>query len=428
MSEAFDQDLDGDSPLDKTRSPQAILTALALGALVLGALSGLGMSLHYVPTPEGAHGSIRSIHDEIPGGAWIRSAHIWSMHTAVFATLSAIIATLFRGSFRAGGRFNWWSALALFGVTCALGLTGELLPWSRQAVTATEVRTGLVEQTPVLGQTIHRSVLGAPEISAPTLTRFHVLHTQLLPLLLIAVVTWRLRALRRLAPAKPRPSVFEATTFFLGCAFIGWRAIQGPEPTVGFVHVDGEAAFEARPEWHFLWLNGLIERVPGSLATAAGVYFPSLLALALVALPFLDRSRAKRMPHLAVLVSASLLGIVIVGLSAAQAMELEAPEPTIRSSVEWDDELRLGYQLVRREGCIECHVHEQDGVSLGDPEDEDWPTLIDLADADVDGIQETLLFPPDDMPAYPHLSTEEQLAIGRFLVQLEKDQRAARSR
>ena len=52
-------------------------------------------------------------------------------------------------------------------VVIALGITGELLPWTEQAVHATEVRTSLLGEAPVLGETMRDAVLGSDVVAGP---------------------------------------------------------------------------------------------------------------------------------------------------------------------------------------------------------------------------------------------------------------------
>jgi quinol-cytochrome oxidoreductase complex cytochrome b subunit len=86
--------------------------------------------------------------------------------------------------------------LALLLLTVGANFTGYLLPWDQLAYWAITVGTGLVEYIPFVGKWIQTVILGGPEVGATTLLNFYGLHIALIPIGLLAIMSfhfWRVR-------------------------------------------------------------------------------------------------------------------------------------------------------------------------------------------------------------------------------------------
>lgn len=108
-----------------------------------------------------------------------------------------------------------------------------------------------------------------------------------------------------------------------------------------------DTSYLPRPEWYFRFLFQLLKYFPGNLEVIGVVVIPTLLGLALLALPFLDSHRfrhfSKRLP---VVGATAFVAISVLGLSVASYLE----EPPPAESVPGDPTAYL-YTF----NCAGCH-------------------------------------------------------------------------
>ena len=398
-----------------------VLAFAAFTALVVQMLGGLALSFHYVPTTDAAHASLAALEQDHKYGVSMRALHWLGASAVVGLVLLHLFAAFVAGDHKKPGRGAWVTGVLILFVVLGFGITGELLPWTEQAVQATEVRTGLLARAPE-GELIRQAVLGGAEIAEPTLTRFHVLHIVVLPIVLIGLIVSHARARRRIGgPAFVSFGQATAGLFVAAGLAYGARELRAP---LGSVHVAGESGFEAWPEWYFLWLNKLLKVFPPELEAIPAFWIPNGLAVLLLALPFVDLRRARdwRDRPLSILAATALV-LALVGLSVANLRDRPDNEPRPPYDLSWNASERLGYALVRREGCLECHQLHAGGRTFG-IEKHDAPDLDDL-DPGMP-LDELIAIVKDaeqelgtlDMPAFDHLPEEGLRAIGLYLKRL----------
>ncbi len=413
---------------DAVESPRAswreVLAFAAFAAIVLQMLGGAALSFHYVPSTDAAHASLLALEQDHKYGVSLRALHWVGASAVVGLVLVSLLAAFLAGDHKRPGRAAWISGVLIGFVVIGFGITGELLPWTEQAVFATEVRTSLLGKAPS-GDVLREAVLGGDAIAEPTLTRFHVLHVVVLPLVLVALLVWHARA--RIRIGRPRfvsvPQALAAVLVTAGLAF-GARELRAP---LGAMFVDGDAGYEAWPEWYFLWLNKLLKVFPGELESLPAFWIPNGLALLLLLLPFIDlrAERSWRRRPLAVLLA--ITGVLtLTGLSIANHLERPVNAPTLPYALDLTPIERHGYALMRQQGCMECHALERDGVRYGET-DHEAPLLDDMEGTlPVDEIArivqdaERELGTPD-MPAFDHLPWEGLRAIALFIKRLNPD-------
>lgn len=420
-----DADKSGGAAVPQIRTGwREVLAFAAFTAITVQLLGGIALSFHYVPTTDAAHASLLALEQDHKYGVSMRALH-WLGGSAVVGLVLLHLFTAFvAGDYKKPGRGAWVTGVLVLFVIVGFGITGELLPWTEQAVQAAEVRTGLLARAPE-GELIRTAVLGGTEIAEPTLTRFHVLHTIVLPMVLVGLIVVHVRARRRIG----RP---QFVTFGQACAGLlvaaglayGARELRAP---LGSVHVAGESGFEAWPEWYFLWLNKLLKVFPPELEAIPAFWIPNGLALLLLALPFLDFRKARdwRDRPLAILAATAVV-LALVGLSVANLRDRPDNDPRPPYDLSWNASERLGYALVRREGCLECHRITAGDQTFG-VEKHDAPNLDDL-DPGMP-LDELIAIVKDaeqelgtlDMPAFDHLPDEGLRAIGLYLKRLNPE-------
>lgn len=124
-----------------------------------------------------------------------------------------------------------------------------------------------------------------------------------------------------------------------------------------------DSAYIPRPEWYFLFLFQMLKYFPGRIEWIGTTILPGIAVLALLLLPFYDRSpfRYWRKRKLAVFVmSAVVIGIVALTIVAAVTTP---PQEETALATTLPDKILLGQDLYSV-NCVECHGAEGEGGEI----------------------------------------------------------------
>jgi quinol-cytochrome oxidoreductase complex cytochrome b subunit len=259
--------------------------------------TGLALTVYYVPHPAAAYRSMKDLEFAVAFGGLLRNAHRWAAHGMVAVVFLHLCRVFFTGAYKPPREFNWVVGVGLLLLTLGLSFTGYLLPWDQLAYWAITVGTGIVAYFPLVGPGLTYLLLGGHEIGAATLLRFYVLHCLILPLLatlLLALHFWRVRkdggisaptrSLGRRVPAWPHLVFRELLLLVVVVAAVNVAALAFDAPLEEIADPT-RTPNPARAPWYFLGLQELVHHG----ARLGGVVVPSVLVLALLALPYLDR-------------------------------------------------------------------------------------------------------------------------------------------
>lgn len=153
-------------------------------------VTGILLTIYYVPTPDHAYDSVQYITTQVTAGWLIRGLHHWGASAMVLLTVLHMLRVIFYGAYKFPREMTWFSGVALLIIVLGFGFTGYLLPWDQKAYWATTIGTRIAEVTPVVGKWFLRIMRGGEELSAVTLARFFGTHVWILPaaLMLLLVV------------------------------------------------------------------------------------------------------------------------------------------------------------------------------------------------------------------------------------------------
>ena len=124
-----------------------------------------------------------------------------------------------------------------------------------------------------------------------------------------------------------------------------------------------DSSYVPRPEWYFLFLFELLKYFPGQIEWVGTTLLPGIAILALLLLPFYDKSpyRFWRKRKFAVtLMSLMVTGIIALTIMAA-ASTPEQEESLLASSI--SDQIIAGQDLYSIQ-CVECHGAEGEGGEI----------------------------------------------------------------
>jgi quinol-cytochrome oxidoreductase complex cytochrome b subunit len=164
------------------------LGSATLFLLVLQAVTGIFLTVYYVPSPDHAYESIQYIMTGVTFGWLIRGIHHWGATLMVVSVFLHMLRTFYMAAYKYPREFTWITGVLLLLATLGMGFTGYLLPWNQRAYWATTVGTEIPGTAPLIGSFIERILRGGAELSAVTLARFFSLHIWFLPALILLVL------------------------------------------------------------------------------------------------------------------------------------------------------------------------------------------------------------------------------------------------
>lgn len=166
-------------------------------------VTGILLTIYYVPTPDHAYDSVQYITTQVPAGWLIRGLHHWGASAMVVLTALHMLRVLLHGAYKYPREITWFSGVALLLLVLGFGFTGYLLPWDQKAYWATTVGTRIAGVAPLVGDAILRVMRGGPELSAVTLARFFGAHVWILPGGLLTLLVVHLYLVIRIGISAP---------------------------------------------------------------------------------------------------------------------------------------------------------------------------------------------------------------------------------
>jgi quinol-cytochrome oxidoreductase complex cytochrome b subunit len=151
-------------------------------------VTGILLTIYYVPTPDHAYDSVAYITTQVPAGWFIRGLHHWGASAMVILSGLHLLRVFFYGAYKYPREVTWLSGVFLLLIVIGFGFTGYLLPWDQKAYWATTVGTEIAGAAPGIGLWILRIMRGGEELSAVTLARFFGVHVWVLPAALLVLL------------------------------------------------------------------------------------------------------------------------------------------------------------------------------------------------------------------------------------------------
>ncbi|MFB9859874.1 menaquinol-cytochrome c reductase cytochrome b subunit [Salinicoccus siamensis] len=165
---------------------------------VIQVLSGMFLTMYYVPDIVNAWNSVYYLQHDVAAGLIVRGMHHWGASLVVVMIFLHTLRVFFTGSYKAPRELNWVVGVLLFLVMLGLAFTGYLLPWDMKALFATKVGLEIAESVPFVGEWIKTLLAGDEQIiGAQTLTRFFAIHVFFLPAALFVLMAIHFIMIRR---------------------------------------------------------------------------------------------------------------------------------------------------------------------------------------------------------------------------------------
>lgn len=379
-----------------------VFGSASITLLMIQIVTGIGLSLVYVPSAGEAYESLLFLNYQQPLGWFIRALHYYAGSGMVVLVLAHMTQVFLHGAYKYPRELTWVLGVVL--LVCLMGMffTGQILRWDPDAYWGLAVAGSMAGRVPGLGPEAVRLVLGGEVIGGGSLSRFFALHVFVIPGVLLGALAVHLwLVLRSGISAPPVPGqVVDPRTYdgeyreelkrgvpFFGDALVkdilfsalvvivvvGMAAILGPkgpseppDPTA--------AGANPRPEWPFLWLFAMLALSPPDAETAIMLVFPVVLIIALLLIPLIS-NRGERAPSrrpvavLLVIVAYAALGVLTYeGATApwSPTMTAWSSDAVPVSMVERGTPAQLQGALVfQNKNCRNCHALEGIGGRRG---------------------------------------------------------------
>jgi len=431
-----------------------VFGSASLTLLLVQILTGIGLSMVYVPAADKAYASLLHLDYVQPGGWFLRALHYYAGSGMVVLVLAHMTQVFLHGSYKYPRELTWCLGVLLLLCTLGMFFTGQVLRWDPDAYWGLAVGGSMAGRVPVLGPEVVQLVLGGQIIGGESLSRFFALHVFIIPgalLTFLAIHLWLVLKCGISDPPVPGqvvdPATYDETYHtevkktgvpFLGdamlkdalfsalaviivvtiAAVVGPKGPTGaPDPAVGGAN--------PRPEWPFLWLFALLSLSPPAAETFIILVFPVLLIIALFLVPFVS-NRGERAPSrrpvavLAVIVIYTVLGtLTYEGATApwSPVMTAWSGDPIPERIVQHATPVQLqGAVVFQNKNCRNCHA--LDGV--GGRRGPDLTTIGTRLTSDQLIDQVSNGTPGGgNMPAYGHqMSRDEMTVLVEFLTSL----------
>jgi quinol-cytochrome oxidoreductase complex cytochrome b subunit len=179
------------------------LGSASLFLFVMQAVTGIFLSIYYVPSPDSAYNSIQYIMNDVTFGWLIRGIHHWGATLMVLVVFLHMLRTFYFAAYKFPREITWLTGVILLLATLGMGFTGYLLPWNQRSYWATTVGTEIAGTVPVIGDFIMRVLRGGTTLSGVTLARFFAVHIWVLPAVIIALIGVHMYLIIRLGISAP---------------------------------------------------------------------------------------------------------------------------------------------------------------------------------------------------------------------------------
>ncbi len=379
-----------------------VFGSASLTLLLVQILTGIALSLVYVPAADAAYDTLLYLDYDHPLGWFLRALHYYAGSGMMVMVLAHMTQVFLHGAYKYPRELTWVVGVILLLCTMGMFFTGQVLRWDPDAYWGLAVGGSMAGRVPVIGPRLVDLILGGEIIGGATLSRFYALHVFIIPgalLFFLAVHLWLVLKCGISAPPVPGEVVNPKTYHiqyqeelkkgvpFLGDAMVkdGFvsavvviavlvlAAIIGPKgPSGPPIPVLGNA--NPRPEWPFLWLFALLSLSPPGAETFIILGLPIILILVLFAVPFIS-NRGERAPSrrpvsmLAVIVIYAILStLTYQGATAhwSPVMAAWSGDAVPVDIVKRCSPVQLqGAAVFQNKNCRNCHALEGKGGRRG---------------------------------------------------------------
>jgi len=425
-----------------------VFGSAAFTLLMLQIVTGILLSLVYVPSGAQAWNSLNILNHQVPLGWFLRALHGWGSNFMVAVVFIHMAQVFLFGSYKYPRELTWTVGVFLLLMTLGMAFTGQVLRFDQDAYWGLGIGVFIMSRVPWVGGDLVHLLLGGPVIAGATLSRFFTLHVFVIPGLLLFLVSMHIWMVLKLGisewPMPGRvvrrstyvaeynklahedgipfvPGAFWKDLVFSGailaavavCAMVFGPYGPGGQPDPSIIQT------VPKPDFPFLWIYAVLSFLPPSLETPFILIAPILMIAGLLAVPFVAPEGEKSWHRRPV----AVLALTTVAVVWGAFTDLGTYTPWSPHMTAWSADaipvkylreatplVRQGAVIFQAKQCRNCHSIGGEGGQRG-------PALDDVATRMTpDQMRYKVLTGGGNMPAYgKNLSPPEVEALVSFL-------------
>lgn len=407
-------------------------------ALTIQLVTGVLLSLTYVPSSGEAYQSLQYLTNEAPFGRLLRGMHYFGSSAMMVLMVIHMLRTFIFAAYKFPREMSWLSGVALLGLTAGMAFTGQLLRWDQDGVWGVTLAAEGAGRMPFVGPYLAQLILGGGTVGGQTLSRIFTVHVFAIPGILLAITGLHVWLVIRNGISEPPevgrhvdPKTYrkeykkileeDGVPFFpvaalrdaiFGLVVVGVVVLLawyvGP-PKLGLPPDPSIVEAEPRPDWYFLWLFAAMALMPNWAEDIVMVIGPPIGGLVLLSLPFWKPGgprHVKERPWAAALVIVGVLSVstlLYAGAHASWSPLFETPRLAADVVGATEGPVARGAVLFHERGCENCHQVAGAGGRRG-------PDLTWLGDRlDAPQITLRIVNGGPNMPAYANSLSRTEL-------------------
>jgi ubiquinol-cytochrome c reductase cytochrome b subunit len=428
-----------------------VFGSMTLLCFTIQIITGILLSLVYVPSASEAYHSLLVLNYEQELGWFLRAMHYWGSNCMVVVMFFHMTQVFLWGAYKNPRELTWISGIVLLVLTLALSFSGQVMRFDSDAYWGIGIGAAVMGRIPIIGAQMVNLLLGGPIIGSSTLSRFFALHVFVLPGALLALVSLHLRlVLLKGINEYPKPGVqvrketyskeYEELVHKDGMPFIpdgigkdivangllllvivGLALFVGPKGPE--IPADpAQIISEAKPDYPFLWLLSAAALLPNGSEVLLFFVMPAIAGILLLGLPFFSNQGEKHFSRRPVAVVVVLLTYLTIGMLTyagltgpwSPHMGAWSGTPMKPEFVKGRSPLELqGALVLQSKQCRNCHAIGGEGGHRG-------PDLSAVgARMNAPELVRQVIQGGGNMPAYGNnLTPQEVKALVAFLVSL----------
>ncbi len=152
------------------------LTCSICGVLALTFISGIFLTVYYIPALAQAFSSLQRVDEEVPFGWMIRRLHAAGGSFLLLLLALHLLRVFYTGTYKARARWVWAAEVLLVLSTWWANFSGSFLPLSQQAFWGTTAALSSLSTIPLVGGLLVEFIRGGRELGGMALARFFSMH------------------------------------------------------------------------------------------------------------------------------------------------------------------------------------------------------------------------------------------------------------
>ncbi len=158
-----------------------VFGSASLTFLMIQIVTGICLSLVYVPSAEEAYESLLYLDYQHPWGWFLRALHYYAGSGMVVMVFVHMTQVFLQGAYKYPRELTWLVGVLLLACTLGMFFSGQILRWDPDAYWGLAVAGSMAGRVPGAGPEVVRLLLGSDIIGAAALSRFFALHVFVIP-------------------------------------------------------------------------------------------------------------------------------------------------------------------------------------------------------------------------------------------------------